>query len=1064
MLRIVSGRASSGKSDFTLNELKLLSDRGGKGLLIVPEQTTFSMEKKLLLCCEGAFKGSLEVRSFKRLSEDLIEIYGGGARKRLSDAMRLSLMRKAVISVDKNLKFFKTNLKDSGFYSSMAELIDEMKKSDISPERLSEISKDAESVILSEKMHDLFLIYDRYSHLLSEGYRDENDVISEAASRVSKEKYFAETEVFLDGFTGFTEPEYKLIELILKQAPSMTVTLLSSGERAYPVFSQVDETANRLKEMAHSHSIKVIEKRLPAYTDRAPAGLLALEKLLVEEEIPESTEGVRLIEAKDIYDEIESVASEILELVRIGYRFWDIAVIARDLTDYKTIIRRVFRIFSIPFFADWKENESYSQIAVFVKYIFALSMDFNSSNLIAVIKSGLFDLTDEEIFRFENYLYVWELDREGLCEEFTGNPEGFTERTDRQSEILLSQVEKTRKKVVETILPYIDRISKSRGNVAVREIYNLLKECGAFKRFYSIEDANNAVVALEELYDVLSDDEMPLSDMADLANTLFSKRFVGEIPETLDQVQVGSADRIRTVNPKAVFVIGMNKDVFPKEEFSDGLLNFSERDYLKGEGIDLPMSFVRQIEMESLYFYNALTTAKELVYLCFPLKNHKFSDLKKNDLLEKICSQCKMEEPLFTKSNYPKVYNKKSAERAYLSDDITGKKIKESKIFDFCDRFDAATKEPVFELNDDKLLEYLKENINEISPTAVENFGNCAFSYFLDNILKIKKIRKAEISGLEVGNYIHKMLDEIIRDYNLEFHNLTETEIVDIVESYSLNYENSVLKEARKSARMTYILSRLKAQTNELLNHLKGERVQSKFLPCDFEAKVSKDSEIKPKEMEVMGKKVSIIGKIDRVDCCEIGDNFYVRVIDYKTGNIGFDLGHVYYGLRLQMLLYLFSLTSQSEGRYSGCEPAGVLYVPSDPNVSEEDVKKPSDKYKMEGIVIDIPEVIRSMEDPPEEKFLPAYLDKSGEPKGKIVSRELLKKIERHTERIITEMFKSIWSGKLDAVPAISESTYKGIDACKYCDYKSICRRDRIEKQRTIGTIKDLNEALGELQ
>ena len=48
-----------------------------------------------------------------------------------------------------------------------------------------------------------------------------------------------------------------------------------------------------------------------------------------------------------------------------------------------------------------------------------------------------------------------------------------------------------------------------------------------------------------------------------------------------------------------------------------------------------------------------------------------------------------------------------------------------------------------------------------------------------------------------------------------------------------------------------------------------------------------------------------IKGKIDRIDICEDDDNVYVRIVDYKSGKSDFDLLKAYYGIKIQLVVYM---------------------------------------------------------------------------------------------------------------------------------------------------------------
>ena len=136
------------------------------------------------------------------------------------------------------------------------------------------------------------------------------------------------------------------------------------------------------------------------------------------------------------------------------------------------------------------------------------------------------------------------------------------------------------------------------------------------------------------------------------------------------------------------------------------------------------------------------------------------------------------------------------------------------------------------------------------------------------------------------------------------------------------------------TARFAYLLSRLKKSMTSLLCYLRDEQNQSQFKPVACELKIGRGEDAVPGQVYRLsdGRTVQLVGTVDRADeWIEDDGTRWVRVVDYKTGSKKLDLKEVYCGLDCQMLLYLFSLTRDSGGRFTGAQPAGVLYLLADP-------------------------------------------------------------------------------------------------------------------------------------
>lgn len=129
---------------------------------------------------------------------------------------------------------------------------------------------------------------------------------------------------------------------------------------------------------------------------------------------------------------------------------------------------------------------------------------------------------------------------------------------------------------------------------------------------------------------------------------------------------------------------------------------------------------------------------------------------------------------------------------------------------------------------------------------------------------------------------------------------------------------------------------------------------------------------------------------MDRVDLYRTGEADYVRVVDYKTGQREFRLSEVLEGINLQMLIYLLSLWQNGEERYGRVTPAGVLYLPAKLPVVR--LSRDADAaalereqlltMKMNGLILDDPEIVQAMEADAAGLFIPARLDKKTGPAG----------------------------------------------------------------------------------
>ena len=196
------------------------------------------------------------------------------------------------------------------------------------------------------------------------------------------------------------------------------------------------------------------------------------------------------------------------------------------------------------------------------------------------------------------------------------------------------------------------------------------------------------------------------------------------------------------------------------------------------------------------------------------------------------------------------------------------------------------------------------------------------------------------------------------------------------------------------------------------------------------------------------GHEIRIRGKVDRVDSSVQNGEKYIRIIDYKSKSEskGFSLAEAYYGLDLQMLIYLIAITRNGGYRYGEFKPGGVLYS----NVlfgafrESEAAGKTADDlirgaFKLKGLYVD------------EERFKVADMN-SFKPKSSTkVTPEELETVFSKVDLLIRDMGESLYSGIIPAQPLKSGSS----STCEYCAYEDACSYNMSEpKENMFAAVK----------
>ena len=357
----------------------------------------------------------------------------------------------------------------------------------------------------------------------------------------------------------------------------------------------------------------------------------------------------------------------------------------------------------------------------------------------------------------------------------------------------------------------------------------------------------------------------------------------------------------------------------------------------------------------------------------------------------------------------------------------------------------AAQRKPA-RVEDVKALESILGPSVRISPTRFERYISCPFAYFMQYVLGARPRQKAELAPNISGTLTHWVLEQALSREGSAFAKLTQPQLEQLVESLVQEYTAANLPGA--GVRMNYLLGRIQRNLVGLLGFIQRDVRQSGFQPVAFELRIDDrpDSDdpdaprVDPVQLDDgRGHTVRIVGTVDRVDTMELGGKTYIRVVDYKTGTKKFDLREVYYGLDCQMLLYLFSLTRDAGGRFTGAEPAGVLYLLADPapETTTRDKAAQTKDYKLDGLVRDERKVFDAMDAEETGRYLP-FSFRNGVPspyqKEKRADKAKLSRIQLHLDDLVTQMGEQLYGGCIAAEPLVT-----GRSPCRWCDYGFIC-------------------------
>lgn len=1102
MLRLVMGRAGSGKSSFALKKAREATQSGRKAVVIVPEQFTFETERALLRSAGPSGCLDIEVLSFSRMAHKVASTCGGFAGRYIDNCGRAMLMHKAISEVSEQLKVYGRQAGYPSFAKTMVETANEYKLCSVTPDMLDDVSLRTDDRLLRRKLKDVSLILKAYDAMLADKFADPSDDLSRLADMLLKHRCFEGADIIIDSFKGFTAQEKSVISELMKQARDVYITLCAERggiESAYGLFAPVGDTKRSLVALAGRAGVPVASMIWLDGTKRflnEPLRELEARVFRPEAKPYNAPAGqIHIVSAANLYDEAQFAAQEIARLIREeGARCRDIVVISRGLEMYQGILDPVFEKYGIPLFFDKRRDIAvHPLMTALLCALEILSSHWRPDPVFRYLKTGLAGLDSVEISKMENYTLIWNIRGDRWLSPWTDNPDGISGRISGEGVRALVELNALRERLVGPFMRLNKALEDATDAAAmISSLYAFLTETGADR---AVQSAHDGLVASGELeladeyrqiweklgsvFDqaaaVLGKEKLSVSGLEELLKLAIENMELAHIPPSLDEVTAGDAERIRAGSAKYVFVIGLADGIFPKAQTSSGVMTDSEREELISLGLELSPPARRRVAEERFIAYKTFTCSSSQLYLSYPRSDAAGKALRPSPFLlgvKSLFPGCDIREEALD-NDFDSVQNERSAfdmlalhygERTPLRESLARHF---EALPEYADRLaalrTATLRETAVIKNKGVARELYGERMN-ITPSRLESFEQCRFMYFCRYGLGARSRRKAELAAPEIGTLIHFVLEKLLSKHQGKKLWETEKDVLDgeidaLLDEFAIAYFGGL---DDKPERFRYLYLRLRETVIVLVERIARELSESDFYPVDFELDIRSGGDVPPEVIDIKdGGIIAVEGKVDRVDMMKKNGKTYLRVIDYKTGAKTFSLPDVLYGLNLQMFIYLFTLCSGATRRYASPEllPAGVLYLPAKrPDVSvdrDEDkdkiAKKTGGAMKMSGLVLKDPQVVDGMEHGAQGLFIPARLkatagsgDEPFDASSSVATLEQFGILKKHIDNTLKEMADTLRGGDIAARPVEG----LGYHPCDYCEFASVCGHENGDSVR----------------
>ena len=1100
-LRFILGTSGSGKSSLCLEEITSLQQKNiDKNLIyIVPEQFSLQAERDLIKWGTSGSIMQAQVLSFNRLAYNIFSETGLSKKEGLTDMGKSLLIKKTIMENADSLLYFKKAADKTSFAEQTGRIITEFFKYGITDETLlSKLEGIDENSVLSMKMKDMALIYSKYAEKLHESFSSSDETLDVLYGKIEKSSLVKNSCIWIDGFYGFTPQETKIIEKLLLLADEVNITLTINEEsiknNTLPmtsVFFEPKETYNLLTDVAKGINVPVSQVILKETKRFASPSLAALEKGFALYN-PSQFKGETDIEihyADNINKEVEYTACKILSLVQEkGLRYKDIAVLTGGLDSVDSLIRSTFDECHIPYFMDNKRDMTrHPLILLLLSLMDMVVFSMNSNSVFSFLKTGLIPMERKNIERLENYVlrygikgWKWDIpswqygirnaedikktdEINAIKDEFFAIISPFREKIGKHKKYTSAQISEAILSFIDenNILSSLDAISEGLKTGAGEEDYFENRRCW-----------NIVCSIMDTLHNISGSDTMTLEEYRALFENAALSTKIGIIPPGTDNITVGDVDRTRLHDVKALFILGANEGRLPAQIGENGVFAESERETLEKSGMRMAHNSKRRTFEEQFILYSAITKPSHMLFVSCSMGTYDGKTLTPSSVIAKI------------KKIFPDVKQTSSADEEcmFSSANLTfhrlGEKMQSGidtlqwaqayKYFTENENWQrrikllekASDKESLTEKLDPDITEKVFRNDLYSSISRLERFATCPYYYFADYILKAKERPLYTLASPDLGTIFHGVLKDFfegVKEKGMAISDISQQYIFDEAQKSLIKQSELLGKDIFESqSSMKYLLKRLRRISARSISTLCSQMEKGQFMPYAFELSFGSGQILPPVVIETSkGRKLILNGQIDRLDVYEKDGTSYVRIIDYKSGKKQFSLQDAFYGLQLQLLIYIDAVVKSGKLKGQNFIPAGVFYfrikdpvVDSDKNITLDDIEHIIKKeLKLSGLVLSDTEVLSAM-DPYYAKsggseYLPVSVNKDGtfSKNSSVADKELFSGIIEKTLKTAGDIGTRIQSGYIKPYPYRQGNK----TPCSYCPYSALCGFDSTE-------------------
>ena len=1112
-LRFCFGPSGSGKSHRIYEEImqRAAEEPGRNFLIIVPDQFTMQTQKDLVMRSDRDGILNIDVLSFGRLSHRILEEVGTKEMPVLDDTGKSLVLQKVAADLKEQLPAMGSLLHKQGYIHEVKSAISEFMQYGISTQDMDKLITSAQKRgALAMKLKDLKTLYRGFQDYIRDHFITTEETLDVLRRSLSKSKILKGSVVVFDGFTGFTPIQNRLIQELMRVCAETIVTVtIGVGEDPYKMdgeqklFHLSKKTVADLEKLAAEAEVErgedLFVKGGPNRFAKAPA-LHYLEQNLFRyqyEPYAGEQQEIHMFEALSPREEVHQTALYIRHLIREqGMTYRDIAVVIGDLEGYASYVETEFGQLEIPCFLDRTRGIVLNPMIEYIKSALQLYIkDFSYDTVFHFLRSGMADISREEIDELENYVI-----RTGArgyrtysrlftrrTEELQGNAEG----SEQAEEKTMERLNRIRQQFMDAV-EILHMGSQEKAGDYVSHLYDFLEQNQVQQKLLNYQqqfekegDLSRAreyaqiyrlvMDLLDQVYELLGEEEISRQEFADILEAGFGEITVGTIPQNVDRIVVGDMERTRLKQVKVLFFLGVNDGSIPKNASKGGIISDMDREFLIESGTEMAPSPRQQMYIQRLYLYLNMTKPSEQLYLSYAKVNSEGKGIRPSyliDTVRKLFPAMSVEYPQ-NRSRLEQIEGRQEGAR-YLAEELreyVEGTLPEEERQDFYLMYRAYEADAVGRdlLTRAAFRRYRESGLSRIvaralygqqlenSVSRLEAYAACACRHFLQYGLSLQEREEFGFEVSDMGTVYHAVLENFagkLAESNLTWWDFTEDfaakAVKESVEAYAATYGETVLYS---SARNEYAITRMSRILTRTVLTLQKHLKQGSFQPDDYELSFRFAEDLDSIHVDLSeDEKMHLQGRIDRIDVSEDAEHVYVKVIDYKSGNRKFDLAALYYGLQLQLVVYMNAAMEMESRKHPDKEivPAALLYYHIDDPTIETPVELTDEqineqilaKLRMNGVVNSDPEVVERLDRYMQDKsvVIPVEKKKDGSfsARSGVLSREEMQLISSYVDAKIRSIGREILDGKIAANPYEKGNE----EACTYCAYKKVCGFD----------------------